>query len=372
VTIRREVIVLGGGIIGCAIGYELARRGAAVVIADDRAPGMGATQASAGMLAPYNEIEEEGPHLDLIVNALGRYEAFVARASEDSGQRIEYERSGSLSVAMSEAGLVGLRAIAATLARSGVSARSLDGAAVLREEPAASPAIVGGLVIPAHGYVVAGALTRALTIAARRFGARVVQCSRAIRVRQSAGELIVENGQDVLTANHVVIAAGSWAGQIEIEGADRHLPIVPVRGQLLHLKWQGPHLRRMMWADRCYLVPWGDGSLLVGATVEDVGFDERNTVAGIRMLLDAVCEVLPDARHAQFVAARAGLRPRSPDGLPVIGRSAAMPGVTYATGHYRNGVMLAPLTAEVVADLILDGRTDPLLAVTDPGRFGTL
>jgi glycine oxidase len=190
-------------------------------------------------------------------------------------------------------------------------------------------------------------------------------------VRRSGAAVIVENGQEVLTADHVVIAAGSWAGQIAIEGASR-LPIHPVRGQLLQLKWNGPRVRRMTWAERCYLVSWMDGSLLVGATVEDVGFDERNTVAGIQTLLDAVCQVLPEARYAQFVQARAGLRPGSPDGLPVIGSSLALPGVTHATGHYRNGVLLAPLTAELVADLILDGRVDPLLAITNPSRFGTL
>ena len=165
----RDVIVLGGGIIGCALGYELARRGAAVVIADDRAPGMGATQASAGMLAPYNEVEEAGPHLDLIVNALGRYDAFVARVREDSSQPIEYQRSGTLSVALSEAGLIRVCARSPPPSPAPASAPSFSmPMAVLHAEPSASPAIVGGLVIPAHGYVVARALTQGLTVAAQR------------------------------------------------------------------------------------------------------------------------------------------------------------------------------------------------------------
>jgi glycine oxidase len=368
----RKVIVLGRGIVGCAIGYELARRGAAVVMADDREPGMGATQASAGMLAPYNEVEETGPHLDLIVQALGRYDGFVARVSKDSGETIEYQRSGTLSVALSEDGLKHLQAIALTLARTGVSAEWLDAAALRREEPAASPDLVGGLLIPAHGYVVASALTHALAVAAQRFGARLLECPRAVRIRRSGDEVVVENGGHSLTADHVVVAAGSWAGQIEIEGAERRLPIHPVRGQLLHLKWPGTNLRRVTWAENCYLVPWADGSLLVGATVENVGFDEHTTVAGIFKLLAALCEVLPGARAAHFVAARAGLRPASPDGLPVIGSSIALPGVTYASGHYRNGLLLAPITAELVADLVLDGRVDPLLTVTNPARFGRM
>jgi glycine oxidase len=122
----------------------------------------------------------------------------------------------------------------------------------------------------------------------------------------------------------------------------------------------------VLWGKDCYVVPWQDGTVLVGATVEDVGFDERTTAAGVRDLLDAVCDLLPEAWGATFLEARAGLRPATEDGLPVIGRSTEAPGVIYATGHYRNGVLLAPLTAAIVADLILEGREDAALATTSP------
>ncbi len=141
---------------------------------------------------------------------------------------------------------------------------------------------------------------------------------------------------------------------------------------MFHLKATGQQLRRVTWSDRCYLVPWDDGSLLVGATVEHVGFDERTTVCGMRDLLDGLAEVLEPGWPATVVAARAGLRPGTPDDLPIIGASAAAPGVMYATGHYRNGVLLAPLTAILVADALLEGRDDPILRVVSPARFGGL
>jgi glycine/D-amino acid oxidase-like deaminating enzyme len=145
-----------------------------------------------------------------------------------------------------------------------------------------------------------------------------------------------------------------------------------VRGQLLHLAWSGTPLRRVTWSSRCYLVPWQDGTLLVGATVEEAGFDERTTVAGVRELLDAACGIVPGAYTAGFIGARVGLRPATTDELPVIGPSSVMPNLMYATGHYRNGVLLAPLTAQLVADAMLDNRIDPLLDAVRPSRFGDL
>jgi glycine/D-amino acid oxidase-like deaminating enzyme len=137
---------------------------------------------------------------------------------------------------------------------------------------------------------------------------------------------------------------------------------------LLRLSWTGPPITRVLWGEHCYVVPWEDGTLLVGATVEDVGFDERTTVEGVRGLLAASCSLLPGAGDATFIEARAGLRPATASGLPIIGRSAEHPALVYATGHYRNGILLAPLTALLVADLIVDGRADPALELTRPGQ----
>jgi glycine/D-amino acid oxidase-like deaminating enzyme len=173
-----------------------------------------------------------------------------------------------------------------------------------------------------------------------------------------------------LSADQVVVAAGSWAGQVGVEGVGDRVPVKPIRGQLLQVGWSGRPLRRVIWGERCYLVPWSDGSVLVGATVEDAGFDERTTVAGIHDLIEAACDLVPQIWTASVMAARAGLRPGTPDGLPIIGRSTVQPRLVYATGHYRNGVLLSPLTAQLVSDLLLEQVSDPMLQFTDPARFG--
>ena len=190
------------------------------------------------------------------------------------------------------------------------------------------------------------------------------------RMRPLWKTVVLTGGSADVSAGRAIVAAGAWSSQIGVEGVHGPLPVHPVRGQLLHLKVAGANLRRVTWGDRAYLVPWDDGTLLLGATVEEAGFDERATVAGVRDLLDAACEIVPQAWSAGFRGARVGLRPASSDGLPIIGPSSVVPNLVYATGHYRNGVLLAPLTAQLVADAMLDNRTDPLLAAVSPSRFG--
>jgi glycine oxidase len=178
----------------------------------------------------------------------------------------------------------------------------------------------------------------------------------------------VQTTSSALDADRVVVAAGAWAGGIDGVWMP---PVEPIRGQIVQLEWPAPTLRAIVWGPRCYVVPRLDHTVLVGATAERVGYDERTTAAGIRDLLDAVCDLLPDARVAAFLAARAGLRPATSDELPALGDHPGEPGVVYALGHYRNGVLLAPFTAKVIGDLIADGRRDPALDSFRPDRFAT-
>ena len=367
-----DIIVVGAGIVGAAVACELARRGASVEIVDERPIGMGATHASAGVLAPYIEAREDSPLLDLTVRSLELYDGFVARTTAESGLPVSYRRTGTLDIATNDAELTQLRSTAEVVARRKVPALMLDEQAVHSEEPQLGAGAIGGLLIESHGFVGAGELTRALIAAARRHGAQLLEPSPVRRITRRHGDMIVETSRGTLSSNAVVLAAGSWSGTIEIDGVTITIPVRPVRGQLLHLGWTGTPLRRVTWSGRCYLVPWDDGTLLVGATAEEVGFDERTTVAGVSTLLEAVSVLVPQATTAAFRGARAGLRPATPDGLPIIGASAIAPNLMYATGHYRNGVMLAPLTAQLVADAMLDNRIDALMAPVRPSRFGDL
>jgi glycine oxidase len=367
-----DIIVIGAGIVGCAVAYELARRGASVQVVDDRPAGMGATQASAGVLAPYIEAREEGPFLELAVRSLDLYDNFVASAASASGLAVSYRRSGTIDVAVQEDTMRRFHSSAEALRRRGVAAEVVDGRAVRSEEPNLGHGILGGLVIPSHGYVVAGELTRALAAAARQHGAQLIEHGRVRRLSSDGDEVVVATDRGALKGGAAVVAAGSWSGQIEIEGVAERLPVRPVRGQLLHLGWKGTPLRRVTWSERCYLVPWDDGTLLVGATVEEAGFDERTTAAGVRDLIEAACEIVPQTWTAGFLSAKAGLRPASADELPVVGPSSVVPNLMYATGHFRSGVLLAPVTAQMVAEAMLENRVDPLIAATSPGRFGRL
>ncbi len=362
-----QVVVIGAGIIGCAVAYELARRGARVQVIDRREVGQGATQASAGVLAPYLEAHAR-PLVDLGARSLALYDEFVARVVEDSGTPVQYVRSGTLEVADGEASFARLQAKGRAYGAAGVPVDVLAGATLREAEPRLADDIAGGLLVHPHGFVGASDLAGALQRAGGAHGVKFVTSTAVARVSRQGSDLRVETGGDVVACERVVLAAGSWSGQVEIEDAET-IPVRPVRGQLLHLGWPARPLSRVVWAAHCYLVPWTDGTVLAGATIEDVGFEERVTVTGVRQLLERAQAIIPGVGGAWFREARVGLRPATPDELPVVGPSARVPGLVFATGHYRNGILLAPLTAALVADLVLQEQDDPALDLMVPSRF---
>jgi glycine/D-amino acid oxidase-like deaminating enzyme len=323
--VKNPVVIVGAGIIGCAIARELAGRGLACAVIDDRPVAGGATQASAGILAPHVEAHEGGPLLDLGVRSLELYDAWIAAVRRESGVDVEYRRIGTLETGGTHA----------------------------------------DRIVAGHGYVAAAQLTAALARAAESKGA-VFQRARVQRVEQGDASLRVLTTTAPFDAHHVVLAAGAWTNAI---GGVPTPPLRPVRGQLLRLEWAGPPLSTIVWGPRCYVVPRLDGSILVGATVENVGFDERTTEAGIQGLLNAVHELLPATKTARLIEARVGLRPATPDELPVIGPDPEVPGLVHASGHYRNGVLLAPITAKLIGDWIVEGKKDDCLRDFRPDRF---
>jgi glycine oxidase len=362
-----NVTVVGAGVVGCAIAYELAARGTDVRLIDPRGTGQGASRASAGMLAPRIEGRSEAL-LRLGLGSLELYDSFITRVATDAQRRIEYRRSGTLQVARTDDEAGQLESECRVLADAGVEHAYLDGAGVRRIEPLLADDIRAGVLIPEHGYVGVATLISALAEASGRAGA-TLSAARVRNVSPKAGSVRVETSEEAFTSDVVVLAAGSWSGGIPM-GPAPPAPLRPIRGQLLQLRFESPPLSRVVWGAAGYLVPWEDGRLLVGATVEDVGFDEGVTVEGVQQLLECARALLPAAGSAACDGARAGLRPVTPDELPIIGASSTMPGVYYATGHYRNGVLLAPLTAVMIASLILDGYEPAELALVRPDRFG--
>src|SRR5438552_12295447 len=222
-----EVIVIGAGVIGCSVAYELARRGASVEVVDERAIGMGATHASAGILAPYVESREGSSLLDLTTRSLDLFDDFIARVSSDSGLAVSYRRTGTLHVATDEAQMRELALTAEAVTRRGVAVELVNGHGARLNEPHLMSGVVGGLIIGLHGFVAAFELTRAVAAAARRHGAQLVQPSRVRRIGCVEGEMTVETDRGSLQGNAVVLAAGSWSGSVEIEGFKARVPVRP-------------------------------------------------------------------------------------------------------------------------------------------------
>ncbi|MEZ5319272.1 MAG: glycine oxidase ThiO [Vicinamibacterales bacterium] len=363
-----RIVVIGAGVVGLAVAESLAHRGADVVILEMRAPGDGASQASAGILAPYTEAHQGAPLLGLGARSLGMFDAYIARVAASAGQPIEYRRTGTLEVAFDAGGASALRATGEWVAKTGMACEWLDARGARDLEPALTPDVAGGLVVHGHGFVGVPGLVRALVRSARFAGAVLAAPVEVVKLEPAPTGVEVRAGDREWSADAVVVATGSWTNRVRVPGATLP-PVRPIRGQLLALRWPDvPPPSRIVWSPDCYTVPWSDGTLLVGATVEDVGFDERSTVEGVNAMTSAVRRVLPAAAGAAVESVRVGLRPASPDGLPFIGPLVDAPRVIVAAGHYRNGILLLPLTADLVTRLVLDGERDEVLEVVKPER----
>jgi glycine oxidase len=329
-----DIAIAGAGVIGCAVAEELSRRGFRVHVFDARQPGAGATYATAGVLAPFIETPSPGPLRDLMLESFRLYPAFVAAVSAASGVGIEFRRCGTFELADSGADEDRLRRVADAARSAGLQAEWHEANR--------------GLLIRDQGYVRVEQLIAGLRGSAERHGALFHVQEPIDRTELRGDGVVVHTPVRTLSCGALVVAAGSWSGAVVPEPVG----VRPVRGQLLRLHWRRAPLPHILWSHDCYVVPWSDGTILVGATVEDVGFDERITAGGVGGLLRALHRLLPQAEDATFLEARAGLRPAAADGMPIIRPSTKSPRVIYATGHYRNGILLAPLTARLVADLL--------------------
>lgn len=374
-----DVAIIGGGIIGTALAWELGRRGRKVVVLERDSPGRRATWAAAGMLSPLSEAEGEHDFLELSDESLRRYAGFTHMLREETGIDVEYRTNGKIHVAFDEQEAAALRVMAAgpLAARFDVSALGLE---ELRQlEPELSPDLAGALLIGRDHRVNNRLLAQALAGAATRVGAVIRTGTPAAAVHGSGGKVtgVRLSSGEIVTAAQVVVAAGSWSG--EVDGAPAAIPVFPVKGQMLAVDGRARHngrtgraaIDRVVYSSRAYLIPREDGRILVGATVEEVGFRTGPTPRGIGGLIDGASRMVPLLADMPLVETWAGFRPATPDRLPILGEDPQLAGLFYATGHFRNGILLAPVTAQTLADLMLEGTLAPVIAPFGIGRFRT-
>jgi glycine oxidase len=362
--------VVGGGVIGLGIAWRAAVAGLSVTVVDD-APGRGASWAAAGMLAPVTEVHYgERPLLGLNLAAAARWPGFAAEVEEAAGRPVGYRPAGTLAVARDADDNAALEDLYRFQLRCGLEVERLRSRECRQLEPGLASSVRGGVLAAGDHQVDNRALVEALLVACRRAGVRMVT-GRVAELTVAGDRLTgVVVGGETLPAGVVVLAAGCWSGGFGGVAAEALPPVRPVKGQLLYLRGPAdqPLCQRNIRGLEVYVVPRTDGRVVVGATVEEQGFDTRVTAGAVGDLLRAALELLPDVAELELLETVVGLRPGSPDNAPMLG-PAGPEGLVVATGHYRNGILLAPVTADAVAELLATGKVPELIAPFTPGRF---
>lgn len=363
-----DVLVVGGGVVGCAVAWELAKAGLGVTVVERGTPGCEASGAGAGMLAPQAESSAPSPSLRLGLASKALYAELAAELRERTGVDVEYETRGNLHCFFDEGDLAVGRAACAWQREAGLKAELLSPREALALEPDLSPELRGALFLPEDHWVNNPRLVTALATAAALDGARFVtaevqgllgtpDCVTGVRTRDEA-----------IPAGAVVLAAGAWSGRLAATAGVR-LPVEPVRGQIVCLEGVPRRHRHLLHVKEHYLVPRVSGEILIGASVEWAGFAKQVTAGYVRGALAAATRLVPALASLPVKTAWAGFRPWLPDERPAIGPCPGLEGLVAATGHFRTGILLAPITARLVREVLLDQPLSLDLAPFRPERF---
>lgn len=368
---KPRVAIAGGGVIGLAIGWQLAEAGCAVEIFDAGIPGRGASHAAAGMLAACAEAEPgEETLLDLNRESQRLWPAFADALEKASSLNVGYRESGTLVVALTADDAAKLRHQHAFQKKLGLPVDWLTPAEARRREPHLADRISGALWCPEDHQADNRLVTTALLAACAAAGAQVHENAPVSRVAMSGGKARGVEVNGVLhEADLVILAAGAWSRGVDVAPA-RPLPVRPVKGQMLALQMDpaAPVLSHVVWGPGIYLVPRADGRLILGATVEEKGFDTTLTAGGQLALLTHAWRAVPTIEELPILEQWVGFRPGSRDDAPILGAS-EVDGLVYATGHHRNGILLLPVTTQAIVELVLSGRPHPLAAAFGADRF---
>jgi len=368
-----DVIVVGGGLIGCAIALRLAQQKMQVRVFDRGEPGAEASSAGAGMIAPQGETVKLDDFYNLCAASRDLYPEFVAEVEQLGGQSVDFHRDGALMAALDEDEARELEKIYEGQTRSGLTVEKLSGEEVQRRLPQISPRVLGGLFLAGDYWLNNELLVAALHQACRRLGVIFHSHSAVVRFNaqgKRVQSIEIESGSRhaplVYSADHFVLAAGAWSGELAAS-LNLPLPLTPCRGQMIELEGAAefPFTVR---AGHFYCVPRSGGKLLAGSTMEYSGFEKAVTADGLLSILERARRLAPSLAGLRFRRAWAGLRPDTPDHWPILGYGACT-NLVFATGHFRNGILLTPITARLISELIVTGSASISLQPYSPLRF---
>ncbi|HYL46198.1 MAG TPA: glycine oxidase ThiO [Candidatus Limnocylindrales bacterium] len=362
-----DVAIAGGGIIGASIAFELAAEKLKVVLLDRQQPGTEASWAAAGMLSPGPDSEEAIPLVPLGMESLRLYHEFITALEETSGLTTEFDRKGTLQVFSAPRAEADREWMIKEFRRANQKIEPLSEDAARKREKHLGPAVGVAAFLPEEATLDPRLLIKACLAAAERRGVEIRPGCEVDSVMEDAGRCtgIVAGTEKILAENVVVAAGSSSAG---IPSLARYAPTRPVRGQMLALRSRDIRLERVVRSEKGYLVPRRDGRIIAGSTLEDAGFQRSITPGGMRQILDGVLELVPGLANAEIVETWSGLRPGTPDALPILGPT-DVKGLFMATGHYRNGILLAPVTAKLLRNWIVDEKISVNTELFSPLRF---
>lgn len=365
-----DVAIVGGGVIGLSTALELATEKLRVVVFDRQQPGREASWAAAGMLSPAPDSPRDLPLVPLSRESLRIYPEFVAAVEEYSGKSTEYARQGALTVFLSPHGQTERDRLILEHRELGLAAEAIGIETIREWEPTIAPSAQAAARLPDEGSVEPRALMAALLAAAQSRGVEIrAECPVESLLFEQNRCIGVSLAGERIRASTVILAAGCYSGQLAVDTPLLGCaPTRPVRGQMLALRPDRPIIRRVLRSEHCYLVPRKNGCVVVGSTLEDAGFEKRVTPAGMRKLLDSALELCPGLAGAEMVETWSGLRPGTPDDLPILG-PAGCDGLLIATGHYRNGILLSAITARLMRDWIVRGQPSFDVSAFSPLRF---
>jgi glycine oxidase len=377
-----DAIVIGGGIIGGSIAFELARHGLRVVLLDRQKPGREASWAAGGMLSPSPHFPEDLLLVPFAKASAALYPEFISAVETATSKKTGYCTDGALELFLSPDAEEKRDQVVANLERLGIEARAISSDEARRLEPELAPAVRAAALLPEEARVNVRELTDAVLQAAALHGAEIRSETEVVSILKNGGgvEGVVAAPatatagakpavapRETILANHVVLAAGCYSGQVG--SIEQLVPIRPVRGQMVAIAAGSHSLRHTVRCELGYMVPWNNGRVIAGSTLEDAGFEKAVTPAGLRRILRAVSELAPGFDGAPIVETWSGLRPDTPDHLPLLGPT-DIQRLIVATGHYRNGILLAPGTATFVREWITNGgRTSLPVEGFSPKRF---